>query len=246
MDPAPGQSAWEIWPRLAAVAAILAAAPVFALAATWAYTEASGASAAGVTAPGVLAERQALQSVVYFAALHGAVLALSLAAVRAFDGSIRKLGLCAPAGRLRDDLLAGMVLLTCSALWLAFLAWLMPEAVAAETGDFARYVRSGWGMLLFPVLTVLAPIAEEVMFRGFLFSALRSTYLGLWGGAVLSSLLWSSLHVGTSLLVRGHLAAAGIGLCWLVARTGGLRRAIFLHVIFNSALGLVLVLMVPD
>lgn len=235
----------DVWRSLAAVALILAVAPVIALAATWGYTAASGAGLAGVVRPGVLAERQALQSVVYFAALHGSVLVLTLLATARIDSARLGglLGASMPAPRYAK---AALLVVAGGSLWLGFLFWLMPGELVAETGDFARYVRSGWGALLFPVLTLLAPLAEEALFRGVLFRALGATVLGAFGAALASSALWAALHVGTSPLVRVHLVVAGMGLCWLVKRTGSLRLAIFVHVLFNSALGLFLVMSVPD
>lgn len=236
-----------IWRDLLAVLLILTVAPMVALAATWAYTAASGAGDAGVLRPGILAERLALQSVVYFAALHGAVLVLTLLAAKALHADAgQRLGLSTPHLTPNGMLRAALLLLVPAALWLWCLARLMPEALAAEQGDFSRFVRSGEGALLFPVLTLLAPVAEEVLFRGFLLHVLQRTPFGFWGSAVLSSLLWAALHVGTSIWLRAHLVLAGIGLAWLVRRTGGLRLAIFLHVLFNTSLGLLLVLLAND
>ncbi len=41
---------------------------------------------------------------------------------------------------------------------------------------------------------IIAPIAEEFIFRGFLFSQLKRTQLGGWGAVSLSSFLWTIIH----------------------------------------------------
>jgi membrane protease YdiL (CAAX protease family) len=41
---------------------------------------------------------------------------------------------------------------------------------------------------------VFSPMAEEILFRGFLFRALADTRIGVAGGIVLTSLVWGGLH----------------------------------------------------
>ena len=41
---------------------------------------------------------------------------------------------------------------------------------------------------------IIAPIVEEFIFRGFLFSQLSRTRLGAWGAVSLSSFLWTIIH----------------------------------------------------
>lgn len=231
--------------HLGAAAALLAlvASPLVALAATWLYTKASGAQEAGVFAPGVLAERQALQTVIYFAALHGAMLGIVLLVVRRLAGPARAhLRLVPAKGGRTTYVVSGGVTVAGFLVWLAILRLVVPETLAAEIGDYPRLIATGWGALLMPVLCLLAPLSEEVVFRGLLFPALKGV-AGPAGAAVLSSLAWAGLHVDHTLFAQAHLLVAGVLLCWLTERTGSLCAAIWCHVLVNTTLSLVLLLM---
>jgi CAAX protease family protein len=92
---------------------------------------------------------------------------------------------------------------------------------------------------------VIAPIAEEVFFRGFLFGALRRWIrigpgeFGTWVAAAITGVLFGLVHSGSAspqyLVPLGFL---GFVLCVLRWRTGSLYPCIALHCINNSvALG---------
>ena len=78
-------------------------------------------------------------------------------------------------------------------------------------------------MLLSAALTcVVAPIGEEFLFRGYIFTALRN-WRGPWTAAVVTGLLFGLVHVGSApLLDLVPLAALGFALCLLYRRTGSL------------------------
>lgn len=84
------------------------------------------------------------------------------------------------------------------------------------------------------LVTVMAPIAEEFLFRGYMFTALRN-WRGIWPAAIISSLIFGAIHASTTppeLLVV--LAAFGFALCLLYVRTGSLYPCIALHAINNA------------
>jgi hypothetical protein len=83
------------------------------------------------------------------------------------------------------------------------------------------------------VVTVLAPLAEELFFRGYFFTALRS-WKGVWPAAILTGLVFGGIHVGSApapFLVP--LAVFGFLLCLLYWRTGSLYPCIVLHALNN-------------
>ena len=88
------------------------------------------------------------------------------------------------------------------------------------------------------LVTVVAPIGEELFFRGFFFGALRNWH-GPWLAAILTGLVFGGIHVGSSPV--GYLVPLmifGAGLCLLYELTGSLYPAIALHALNNSiALG---------
>jgi membrane protease YdiL (CAAX protease family) len=81
---------------------------------------------------------------------------------------------------------------------------------------------------------VIAPIAEEFLFRGYIFSALRN-WRGTLPAAVITGLLFGGVHVGSAPAVDLlPLAALGFGLCLLYRATGSLYPCIAAHCINNS------------
>lgn len=85
----------------------------------------------------------------------------------------------------------------------------------------------------FIIAVILAPLWEELTFRGFLLSALAKSRLGFWGGAMLSNALWTSLHATYSWAGVASVFVAGVILSWLVWRTGSIKPAIVTHAIGN-------------
>jgi membrane protease YdiL (CAAX protease family) len=79
---------------------------------------------------------------------------------------------------------------------------------------------------------VLAPVAEEFLFRGLLFSAAKK--LG-WPkcGWVLVSLLFALIHTSAPIFLP--LFVFALALTWLTERTDGLLAPILAHSLFNSA-----------
>jgi membrane protease YdiL (CAAX protease family) len=85
----------------------------------------------------------------------------------------------------------------------------------------------------------LAPVAEELFFRGFLFAGLRTRW-SLWPAALTSGLIFGLVHAPTGITTVVPLAALGIALCWLYNRTGSLWPCVIAHMI-NNGLALALV-----
>jgi uncharacterized protein len=97
-----------------------------------------------------------------------------------------------------------------------------------------------------PVPTLLmvgvgAPIAEELLFRGFLFSAIAKTRLGVVGAGILTSLPFALLHP-YSVAGVAQVLVAGLVLSFILVRTGSLRVTIVAHAVFNTLQALALLL----
>jgi len=84
---------------------------------------------------------------------------------------------------------------------------------------------------------IVAPIAEELFFRGFLFGALRGP-IGWVMAAVVTGIVFGLIHAGgTSAVFLVPLGVLGFLLCVLYRRTGSLLPGMGVHA-FNNALAL--------
>jgi membrane protease YdiL (CAAX protease family) len=103
----------------------------------------------------------------------------------------------------------------------------------ADTKDMAEGILSSYWPGVIVVAVVLAPLWEELTFRGFLLPALAQTRLGFWGAALLSNAAWASLHFNYSIAGLVSVFTAGLVLSWLLWRTGSIRVPIAAHAIAN-------------
>lgn len=100
---------------------------------------------------------------------------------------------------------------------------------------FVEVFKEHW-TLAFLVVGIGAPLSEELLFRGFLLSALTRSRLGFAGAAVLSSAVWTALHAGYSASGIAEVFLVGLFFSWLLWRTGSLRVPIVCHALYNSLL----------
>ena len=116
---------------------------------------------------------------------------------------------------------------------------LLPQDMYADLRPFVRLFGEQWALAL-GVVGVGAPLSEELLFRGFLLSALARSRLGFAGGALVTTSLWTGLHAGYSLAGILEVFTIGLFFSWLLWRTGSLRVPIFCHALYNSLIVLVL------
>jgi membrane protease YdiL (CAAX protease family) len=111
-----------------------------------------------------------------------------------------------------------------------------PEA-PVEQQLLQDILAGGWATVLGVIAAVvMAPIAEEVLFRGLLFQALRRR-TGLWVAAGLSSLVFTAVHVEivtSQPLALVGLFALGVLFAWSFHRSGSLVVPIIGHAVFNG------------
>jgi len=125
--------------------------------------------------------------------------------------------------------------------WLTFVlftaVWTAVLGAEESSSDLLEKLGADDGVLLTvtaaAVVAVGAPIAEEVLFRGFIFSALRGRF-GVWPAAAITGALFGSVHYSSAPVVfLLPLAVFGGLLCLLYYRTGSLLPPILLHSLNN-------------
>jgi membrane protease YdiL (CAAX protease family) len=122
-----------------------------------------------------------------------------------------------------------------SALWVLALGidehQELPDRLGADQGTLNL-------LAVVVLITVIAPLGEELFFRGYFFGALRN-WRGVWPAAIGTGLVFGGIHAGSApvgFLVP--LAFFGFGLCLLYHYSGSLYPGIALHALNNSiALG---------
>ncbi len=97
---------------------------------------------------------------------------------------------------------------------------------------------TGGGSLVIVLVTavVVAPIAEEVLFRGVLFQAVRNRG-GFWPAATVSSAVFALIHVeivASQPLALVGLFTFGLVLAWSFHKAGSLVVPIVAHAVFNA------------
>ncbi len=91
-------------------------------------------------------------------------------------------------------------------------------------------------------IVFMAPVAEEIFFRGFIFGGLRR-YLNLPIAGLISGLLFAAAHGDPGLIVP--FAGIGLVLAYLYERSGTLLAPIGVHFVFNG-LSFMLLIFFPE
>lgn len=137
---------------------------------------------------------------------------------------------------------AGFVIyLLASGMCMYIVAQLVPGFNASEVQDigFQNLSKQYEYILAFITLVILAPVAEEAIFRGYLYGKLRKS-APLWVAILTTSLLFGLLHMKWD---GGLLAGINVGLdvfvlsiimCGLREATGSIWAGILLHMMKNG------------
>lgn len=130
---------------------------------------------------------------------------------------------------------AGLLLVALTGTLEFVLYQLVPFDIFADTGWVRDGLNSPFWWMTVVIAVVLAPLWEELTFRGFLLSALSRTAIGFWPAAVISNVIWTLLHASYSIPGLISVFTAGLVMAWLVWRTNSIWPAIAAHAIGNLA-----------
>lgn len=170
----------------------------------------------------------------------GTIVLTVLAAYAFRSTPVRQLRLMPPDGGTRAYFLSLLVMLPVL-LTLNAIIWTVAPGDALR--DFLLFKdlvnQPNW---LLPALAICvgAPLSEELLFRGFLLTALGSSRWGYWPSATVVALAWTMLHASYSTVGLIEVFVIGMFLSWTLKRTGSLLVPLFCHGVYNTGLFLVM------
>jgi len=88
-------------------------------------------------------------------------------------------------------------------------------------------------VLFFIAVVIVAPISEEVAFRGFLFRGLCASWLGVSGTLIATSAAWTAMHVQYDFFTLTQIFLIGLLLGWIRWASGSTLLTIGLHMLAN-------------
>ncbi len=97
--------------------------------------------------------------------------------------------------------------------------------------DFYR--RAGIVPLFWLAVVVAGPIAEEFLFRGFLFAGLQHSRMGAPAAIAITALAWAGIHLQYDLYGMMSIFLGGLLLGFVRLKTGSLPLCILLHALMN-------------
>ncbi len=162
------------------------------------------------------------------------MIALTLYAATRFGGSASAvLALRSPAQGLKSYPVAFGMLIILTLFMNAVVHQLDPNSFNADVQVYKEMMRSPWWWLALIVVGIGAPLSEELLCRGFLFSALARSRLGTWGAAAVTSLAFAVVHPYS---LTGVIQVFMIGMLFAVVliRTGSLRVTMVCHALYNT------------
>ena len=117
-------------------------------------------------------------------------------------------------------------------LSIKILTWLHLDPTGQTAVEVLRLASRGPGLLAFALVTVVVvPLAEELVFRGILYPAIKYAgfpRLALWG----TSALFAAIHFNLAIFLPLLLLA--LVLTWLYEKTDNLLAPIAAHSLFNA------------
>lgn len=117
------------------------------------------------------------------------------------------------------------------------------EDILSDLAPMWPLMKGEFWWLMALVAVIGAPLSEEIVFRGFLQSALAKSPLGFWGAAIITNSAWTALHAGYTTTGLTDVFIAGLVFTWALWRTGSLWVPIICHGLYNGLIFAVLSVM---
>lgn len=111
------------------------------------------------------------------------------------------------------------------------LTWMLGKPIVPEFMQVAWATAEKVSFVI--AASAVAPVMEELIFRGFLISGLRPTRLGASGAVLVSSAVWAAIHGQYDLYGMATIFALGVLLGTTRVKTGSVLAPIALHALYN-------------
>jgi membrane protease YdiL (CAAX protease family) len=226
---APGAAGERPWPWWSAIVVLLAGWLTGQVVAGIVITVGGGGTAEDDTPIGLLALGTAAFDIVF--------VAIVVVLARLFGGaSLERFALRPISVRRALPWVAGGLVASyvAASIWLAALGATDEEDTITDRLTSDPPVAGVVGLAILTV--VIAPIVEEVVFRGFVFRALQSA-MPMAAAAVVSGVLFGAVHAaGSPWEFLVPLSVFGVILALVTWRTGSLHSAIAMHAVWNSVM----------
>lgn len=105
----------------------------------------------------------------------------------------------------------------------------MPELPNIVEGEFDMIMKDRWGYV---IVGLLAPLAEEMVFRGAVLRSLLQWKSNPWIGIVVSALLFAMIHMNPAQMPHAFLI--GLLLGWMYWRTDSIVPGVVYHWVNNT------------
>jgi membrane protease YdiL (CAAX protease family) len=145
-----------------------------------------------------------------------------------------------PRGGLKTLVLSALGLMALALLYGCLVFAVDKDAFRQDMSPFASLMKARTWWLVLIAAGIGAPLAEECLFRGLLYGALRRSPLGIAGAAAATAIMWAFLHANYSVYGLVAITLIGIYLAFIRERTGSLLTPILCHGAYNSLIVLVL------
>lgn len=226
---------WGFWSSLGWVVLALTVATVSVVLLSFTYYVQSGLT-------GIVLGGQTLESLGYAAFSAVAVVVIARAAARRSDWQVY-LGLVWPRWSFIGLAFAVLVMEVAFNVGLFSLLPIADDSTPGIADEYQAALGNSVALILFWLsLTVIAPVSEEIAFRGFLLRGWMSTRLGVTGAIVLSSLLFAAIHGPNQLPVFISLFVGGMLLATVRWLSGSIVPTILMHATWNLGCGMLMAL----
>jgi len=172
-------------------------------------------------------------AVIGMAALQVVVVGLTLAAARAKGPLADSLAWRRPAGGPGRYGLVVLAFLAFVVVSTVIATQVFPEQFSSDLQTFKPLLNSSLWPMAVVVVVIGAPLSEELLFRGLLLNGLARLGAPFWPAAIVTSGLWTVLHMGYSLPGLIEVLLAGVMLSWTMRLFATVIIPVLAHGLYN-------------